>query len=113
MGDSKEAVYDPAEAQKVSEMIDSTSETAAITSSWTNRATLFVGLAVGGVLAYGLSSFSKTGSALQSNRAMRMRVMAQGITVGAVLGIAAFQTWMSPKPQPEPRIEKGSRAYKV
>eukprot|EP01094_Clydonella_sp_ATCC50884_P028426 TRINITY_DN851_c0_g1_i1.p2 TRINITY_DN851_c0_g1~~TRINITY_DN851_c0_g1_i1.p2 ORF type:complete len:115 (+),score=29.34 TRINITY_DN851_c0_g1_i1:34-378(+) len=103
----KQSEYNLQKAQQASDIMDSREASTAGTGGLSNRFGLFLGVGTAGVLGYGLYSFSKTGSGAESNRAMRMRVMAQGMTLGALIGIAIFQNVTQPKKE-EVRVPKGS-----
>lgn len=52
-----------------------------------------MGLGTGGVLAYGMYTFTQGGGGMAANKAMRLRIFAQGLTVGGMLGyFVLFQT---------------------
>merc|ERR1711879_469880 len=72
-----------------------------------NNFSLFIGLGTASVLAYGLYSFTQAQGSLQSNRAMRMRVVAQGVTLGALMGIAGYQRFTEKPREPDAIVEKG------
>jgi len=50
----------------------------------------------------GLYYLGTSGSAIQNNYMMRLRVLAQGFTILSIVGFTAFETWTNKDTPPEP-----------
>jgi len=55
-----------------------------------------------GALCMGLYYLGTSGSAIQNNYMMRLRVLAQGFTILSIVGFTAFETWTNKDTPPEP-----------